>query len=68
MALLAYLSTFGSSRGVDTMFKVHWGRLWEVAGAYSLGLAAKSAAVKKCDEIKDSLLFTRSIVNVPEFF
>ena len=29
------------------MFKVHWGRLWEVAGAYGLGLAAKSVAVKK---------------------
>ena len=28
------------------MFKVHWGRLWEVAGAYGLGLAAKSVAVK----------------------
>ena len=50
------------------MIKVHWGRLWEVSGAYSLGLAAKSAAVKKCDEIKDSLVFTRSIVNVSEFF
>ena len=50
------------------MFKIHWGRSWEVTGAYSLGLAAKSAAVKKCDEIKDRLVFTRSIVNVSEFF
>ena len=50
------------------MFKVHWGRLWEVAGAYGLGLAAKSVAVKKHEEIKDGLVITRSIVNVAEYF
>ena len=50
------------------MFKVHWGRLWEVAGAYGLGSAAKSVEVKKPDEIKDALVITRFIVNVAEYF
>ena len=50
------------------MFMVHWGRLWEVAGAYGLGSAAKSVEVKKPDEIKDCLVVTRSIVNAAEYF
>ena len=50
------------------MFKVHLGRLWDVSGAYGLGLWPKSVAVRKHDESKEGLVVTRSIVNAAEHF